>query len=312
MTLLLDYFALLIVSALMFILRVLPLRASTFVARGVVSIILLVMPRLKGVGRRNLELCFPEKGTKERDEILRRSFWCLAKNLATFAKIPDLNREAAEKLIDFSGGKEQLRKLKERTPELGIIQTTLHYGCFEMGVQLQALLAYNLSYIARGFGLERLDRWWNTRREMFSNTVITRDGGYRELMKRISSGETVGLLIDQNVKSNHAVFVDFFGIPAATTKTVAIAALRTGASIYFSVMAEIEKPEKNQLPYVLYSKEIYNPHQDPGSVEEKISQITKELHEISEEVIRKHPEQWFWIHRRFKTRPPGESESIYE
>ncbi len=115
------------------------------------------------------------------------------------------------------------------------------------------------------------------------------------------------MLFDQNVKVNHAVFSEFFGIEAATTKSVAIVALRTGAPILLSTCAIIGRNK-----YKLYAFKIHNPIDEEGTQQQKISSITRELHQRVEEVIRLHPEQWMWIHRRYKTRPPGEKENLYD
>jgi KDO2-lipid IV(A) lauroyltransferase len=115
------------------------------------------------------------------------------------------------------------------------------------------------------------------------------------------------MLTDQNVKANHAVFVDFFGIKAATTKTVALAALRTGAGVIFA------SPLATGLAtHRIFYREINTQLGDELSVEEKVVKITQDLNHAIEACIREQPESWFWIHRRFKTRPPGEPETIYK
>ena len=136
--------------------------------------------------------------------------------------------------------------------------------------------------------------------------IFSRSGGYKEVLHRLSSGQDVSLMFDQNVKANHAIFVDLFGIPAATTKTVAFVALRTGCTIAFGTMVEVS-PWKFKVIY----QPIDNPIDEQGSYEDKALRLTRRVHECLESVVRQYPAQWFWIHRRFKTRPPGEPENIY-
>lgn len=313
MNFILDILLLLIIRTLILILYLLPRNQAIFFAKLIIRIILIFLPRARKVGMRNLQLIFPEKSTKELRGILSFSFDILAENLLAYAKSPRLNKKMLSEMIDYSEVLKltsEVRNRQSREGEqgvnMGFLLPTLHYGCFELLVHFQTILDRPFSFLARGFGLPNLDNYWNKRREMFGAEVFARKGGYQEIIKRIKSGRDVGILMDQNVKFNHAIFVDFFGIKAATTKTIGIVALRTSCPIIFGVTAYLGNNK-----HKAYLFEIKNPVDEPGSIEEKIEKITKQIHIHAEEVIRKHPEQWFWIHRRYKTRPNGEPENIY-
>ena len=209
-------------------------------------------------------------------------------------------------MTNYEEVREIVEDLRARNPGKGMLFPTIHFGSFELLLQTQCLMDRPLAALARGFGLPRLDAWWDARREMFGNTIFSRAGGYKEIERRLNRGEDVTLLFDQNVRGGHAIFVEFFGIPAATTKAIGLAALRTGAPILFSTAVQLE-PERHRI----IVREIPNPIHGPGSKQEKVHKITAALHRAVEDVIREYPEQWFWIHRRYKTRPPGEPETMY-
>lgn len=302
-----DLIGLAIVAPLIELLRFLPDRAANRVARGIVSLITVCMPRMRPVGMRNLEIAFPEKSDDERRMIFDRSLDVLARNIVTFAKLPLLNPERAQQMMDYSEGHEIIRSIRQDTPKTGFIIASLHYGCFEQLAQLHAVSAHPASLLVRGFGLPMLDWFWDRRRTRLGNTVFNRKGGYQEVIRHLRRGHDVAMLFDQNVKRNHAVFVDFFGVPVATTKALAYAAIRTGAQIVFNTTVEIA-PGK----WKLIAERLPDYTRGEESADEKILLIMNDLHRRTERVIREHPEQWFWIHRRFKTRPEGEPETMYD
>ena len=303
----LDYLALFVVRFLVFIIQRIPERYGIYLCRMVVAFLFLLMPRSKAVGRRNLEMVFPEKSKEERESILDRSIEVLARNLLTYCKLPLLNSEIAKEKIDYSGGRELCDKLRRENPGKGIILATLHYGSFELIIQIQTMWVGKAWILARGFGLPNLDEFWFSRREIFGSKVFRRKGAFPEIIRRLQAGEDVAILFDQNVKINHAVFVDFLGRKAATTKTLGLAAVRTGAPIAFGIMHEHEEGK-----YTLLFEEIPTAALPGENSDETVERITQSLCNAAEKVIRKHPENWFWIHRRFKTRPPGEPEDLYE
>ena len=177
---------------------------------------------------------------------------------------------------------------------------------YELAFQMLALLERPTAVLARGFGLPRLDEWCNKRRCLYGNQVFSRKGGFREVVRRLKKKQDVIVLFDQNVKRNHAIFVDLFGIKAATTKAIGLAAIRTGATVLFASCIE---PSPGWYEYLL--REVPSPDEYSGETEEKIAAVTRALNAALEEAVRLHPDHWFWIHRRFKTRPKGERETLY-
>ncbi len=192
----------------------------------------------------------------------------------------------------------------------GVLIATGHLGSFELLGHAIGLHGYPLSAVARRFKSPRLDAWWRSMREARGNTVIDREGAFREIIKTISAGRSVAVLIDQNVKINHAVFVDWFSKPAATTRAFALAALKTKAPVFVAGMIycgeDTYRVEAVECDFQsLYADEAV-------SDDHKVLVITKTISAHYCAMIQQFPEGWFWIHRRWKTRPDGENESVYK
>ena len=303
---LLDYISLTLIRVLVLLLELLPDKYAAKLAYFYVKLVFLINSRFESVAKVNLALVFPEKTDEERDEIFEKSKLVLADNILGYARIPTLDLEKAKQMCDYEQAATMLTKAKETSGGTGALIPTIHFDAFEFFVQIHALCYRPAAILGRGSGMKRFDAWWNGRREHFGHQIFDRKGGYREIIKRLKDGQDVIILCDQNVKSNHAVFADFFGRKAATTKTLALAALRSGAPIVFGSPLQTT-PGK----FEMIAQIIPHPSEEQGTTEDKIRACTENLHRAFEKHILKRPEAWFWIHRRWKTRPEGENEDIY-
>ena len=301
-----DILVLSFLKAFIGLLGVVPEKFGKILARAFLGLFFLSMPRIEKVALKNLEIIFPEKPLSDRHRIYRESLWALSENLYGFSKIRSLTPEWVKENIDFSEIDDALSKAKVECNTTAVLLPTLHVANSELAIQGGALFGLKTSILARGFGLQKTDRWVNNQRELWGNKMFSRKGGFNETISRLNGGERVVLLVDQNVKRNHAVFVDFFGMPAATTKTVAYAALRTQAPIIFSVPVRLTS---GKIKFT--AERILVPSLEHCEREEAVAQISRSMNEAAEKVISAYPEQWFWIHRRFKTRPEGEPETVY-
>jgi KDO2-lipid IV(A) lauroyltransferase len=310
----LDIFILLFVRSVCWVVKVLPDRVSFFISYIITLCIIFAMPRFKKVALRNLELVFPEKTLAERKKIMRASFKELATNIYSFAKNPRLTEQEVDKILVQDKREEIMRVMgaaQAQAAGKGILIATAHFGNFELGSQFYSFVFGPVFILARGFKLRRFNAWWNSRREMFGHTVFDRAGAYREIEHRLSAGNMVAVLFDQNVVKKHAVFVDFFGIKAATTKSLALAVLRTGAPFVLVVLVRIGFDR-----YTYRAMNITIPSDTPEfqklSLDEKVALIMEQTHRGLEQYIRENPEHWFWIHRRFKTRPSDKDADLYQ
>jgi KDO2-lipid IV(A) lauroyltransferase len=191
----------------------------------------------------------------------------------------------------------------------GVLVATGHLGSFELLGHAIGLVGHPLAAIARKFKSPRLDQWWTGLREARGNRIIDRTGAFKEMVRTIESGTSVAMLFDQNVKINHAVFVDWLGNPAATTRAFALAVVKTRAPVFVA-----------SIRYVGYDRYVVDANEcdfaavlDDATLadEERIRIITEEISRRYCDMIRVFPEGWFWLHRRWKTRPQGEAEKVY-
>ncbi|MDR2337168.1 MAG: hypothetical protein LBE20_00780 [Deltaproteobacteria bacterium] len=311
-----DIFVLFWVKSICWIIKVLPNRISFFISYLITLSIIIAMPRFKRVALRNLELVFPEKTLAERKKIMHGSFRELATNIYSFAKNPRLTAQKVDKILVKDKREEIMRVMNLAQAEAkavgkGVLIATAHFGDFELGAQFYSFLFGPVFILARGFKLKRFNRWWNSRREMFGHTVFDREGAYREIEHSLNAGNMVAVLFDQNIVKKHAVFVDFFGIKTATTKSLALAVLRTGAPFVLVVLVRIGFDR-----YMYKAMNILVPKDCPEfqqlSLDEKVSILMEQTHRGLEKFIRENPEHWLWIHRRFKTRPNPQDADLYE
>jgi len=266
------------------------------------------LPRFRAVARRNLEIAFPELSYADREAIRARSYESLGRLFADFVRLPTLDAAWVKEHVSCAE-LPRYAEAKRRDPSKGIVLATGHLGSFELLAHCMALWGHPISFIVRNMKLPRLDAWINARREALGNRFIARKGAVREMLSELGTGRDVGVLFDQNVTRNHAVFVPWFGRPAATTRSLGAVALRTRAFIYVASLRYVGNDR-----YVVDATgwdftSLYDDAQ--LSHEQKIEHITRQLSAEFERMIRLSPESWFWMHRRWKTAPEGVVEDVY-
>ena len=258
--------------------------------------------RLRRVGMRNLELAFPEKNKSERRKILRGTFTSLGRQLAEVSLFPRYTKENVGQVIAYDGF-ENYERAHSRGK--GVLYLTAHLGAWELSAFAHSLQGHALRIVMRGLDNPYLDALVQRYRTMHGNSVIDKDNFVRGLLAAMKGGETVGILMDTNMTPPQGVFVDFFRIPACTASGLARIALRTDAAVVpgFTVWDPVLR--KYRLRFEPALKLIRTPD-DEGDVVANTAQFTK----IIEDYVRRYPDQWLWVHRRWKTRPPGQP-SLY-
>ena len=257
----------------------------------------------------NLALAFPEKDEAWRERILRRSYRELGRLLADFVRLPRIDRDWMREHLDPQSV-EDLVGCKARHPEKGVLSVTGHLGSFELLSHCYALNVGPVSVVARNFKLKRLDDWWNGVRELHNVKVISRSGAFSDVVRELEAGRDIGLLSDQNVRRRHAVFVDLFGKKASLTKTIGLAALRTGCTI---AVVSLKYCGSDRYKILARECETADIIATPGlSSDQKIELISQRAVSMYEDMIREFPEGWFWMHRRFRTRPGEDEANPYE
>ena len=255
--------------------------------------------RLRLVGQRNLEMAFPELQAGERKKILRGVFRSLGRQMVEFCR---MSRYTAENTRGWIRTEGLDHYLAAKARGKGVLIVTGHMGAWELSSFYHSLMGYPMSMIARPLDNSRLDAFVIGIRCLHGNRVLPKDDFARGLLTAMRKGETVGILMDTNMTPPQGVFVNFFGKQACTASGVARVALKTGAAVLpgFMVWEEAERR------YVLH----FGPQLDferSADEEHDIVAATQLCTSAIETWIRRYPDQWLWIHRRWKTRPAGEA-----
>ena len=255
--------------------------------------------RLRKVGLQNLELAFPEKTAAERERILRSEYHNLGYLLAEFCQMPKYTADRASRCIRYEGLDNYVHA---RDRGKGVLVLTGHLGAWELSSFYHSLMGMPMGMVIRRLDNPLVDRFVNHIRCMHGNRVIHKDDFARGLIASMRAGETVGILMDTNMTPPQGVFVPFFGVPACSASGMARIALKTGAAVVPGFLLWEESEKK----YVLrFGEELAVI--DTGDPEADALTNTARFTAVIEEYIRQYPDQWLWMHRRWKTRPPGET-----
>jgi KDO2-lipid IV(A) lauroyltransferase len=276
-----------------------PRGLARLLANGLAGAIYRAHGRLRCVGHRNLELALPELSAQERDHILRGVFRHLGWQLVEFCRMTRYSPENTRRWIRTDGLDHYLAA---KARGKGVLIVTGHLGAWELSSFYHSLMGYPMGMVARPLDNRRLDQFVNGIRCLHGNRVLPKDDFARGLLRAMRAGQTVGILMDTNMTPPQGVFVEFFGREACTASGVARVALKTGAAVLPGFM--LWEPTERQ--YVLhFGAELE--FKRTGDAEADILAATQQCARTTEEWIRRYPDQWLWIHRRWKTRPAGEA-----
>jgi Kdo2-lipid IVA lauroyltransferase/acyltransferase len=280
------------------ILGMLPRPLARAAGMGLARVVYLLHVRLRQVGMRNLALAFPEKTEGERARILRGEFASLGRQLAEVCHFPKYTRENVEQVVVYDG-LENYEQAHARGK--GVLFLTAHFGGWELSAFTHSLHGHWMHVVSRAMDNVYLDRLIRQYRTMHGNQTVDKNDFVRGLLAAMKAGEVVGILMDTNMTPPQGIFVDFFGIPACTASGLARIALRTDAAVVPTFTIWDADLGKYRLRFDL-AVELAR----TGDLEADIKANTQRFTSIIEEYVRKYPEQWLWVHRRWKTRPPGE------
>jgi len=181
----------------------------------------------------------------------------------------------------------------------GVLVLTGHVGNWELAPLAAAMLGYPMSAIYRPLDFKPLDRFFIDLRGRYGGKLHAKKNAMRPILKGLKNRELIGILLDQNTNRSAGVFVDFFGRPACTNKGLALLALGTGSPVIPLFLMREEDRFRVEFGPAL-------PLVRTGDKAKDIEASTRQYNRVLEDVIRRYPEQWFWVHRRWKTRPKDE------
>jgi Kdo2-lipid IVA lauroyltransferase/acyltransferase len=275
-------------------LRWTPLPLAARLARLYASLLDRAVPRLRRVARANLAFALP--GTAP-DPIVDGVFRSIARVLLAFARFPSIRRDNVDRWVRCEGMEYYDEAIRAGR---GVLFATAHLGNWELSAFAHALFREPMHVVVRPLDNPLLDRLVERRRALSGNHPISKRDSARSILKALAANRAVGILIDQNVTPDAGVFVDFFGVPACAAAGFAKIAARSGAAVIpgFALWSETER--RHVLRFY-----------PPVAISGDPVRDTQAIQSALESVIREYPDQWLWIHRRWKTRPAGAA-ALYE
>jgi KDO2-lipid IV(A) lauroyltransferase len=279
-------------------LGLLPRPLARFVGAGLAGAACFLRAPLRRTAMFNLKLAYPQMSERERRRIVRGMVRQMGWLAGEFSQFPKYTRENIERIVMLDGAE---NFEAGRCRGKGVIFLTGHLSAWELSSFAHALYGHPLHFLVRPLANGRVDLLINKYRCLSGNQPIEKNKSARAILNVLDEGGTVGILADVNTILQEGVFVKFFGIPASTTSGLARIALRTDAAVVPGFLSWDEQRRKYRLrfePVVELSR--------TGSEEADVLENTARFTRVIEEQVRAHPDQWLWVHKRWKTRPTGE------
>ena len=280
-------------------LAVLSLTLALRVGEAVAFVVYVVDRVHRRIGMRNLALAFPDLPIAEHRRILRGSFLNLGRMAAELAHLPKLSAADLRDMVQFEDEAwwEEAVTWERST---GVLVLSGHFGNWELLVYAHGMRGHPVHLVHRAIANPRIDEWLHALRARAGTRMIRKSRGAEGVLRALHDHGLLVLPIDQNSTRGLGVFVDFFGVPASTNAGLARIALRADAPIVPVFIVREGRTARHRV-HVLPILEI----ERTGDPVEDVRRNTARFTALFEEMVRKHPEHWLWMHKRWKTRPPG-------
>ena len=256
------------------------------------------------IGMTNLAIAFPERPVAERRRILRASFLNLGRMAAELAHLPKLGAKQLADMVQFVD-EAWWQEAVQWERSTGVLALSGHFGNWELLVHAHGMRGHPVHLVHRKIANPLVDRWLSDLRARAGTIAIRKSGAAREVLRALHDRGLLVLPFDQNSTRGLGVFVDFFGVPASTNAGIARIALRTDAPIVPVFIVRDDRSARHRV-HVLPIMQV----ERTGDLEADVVTNTQRFSEVFEEMVRRHPDHWLWMHKRWKTRPAG-AERIY-
>jgi len=276
----------------------LPAAAAWFFGKALGKAMHLTDRRHRGVAARNLAAAFPQMPPDEIRRRVKKVFEHIGLLVVESLQARKMLARGIENFVE----KPDLSKVSEALDAgRGLIVATAHIGNWEIAGHATSVMITPLNSVARPLDNPLIEKYVDSMRRLSGQKIIGKRGAVRDMVRSLNAGEAIAVLMDQDAR-RHGVFVNFFGRPASTWPTVAALALKHGCPIVFGFARRTAR-----FQYELIADHVFRP-EPTGDRDADIRDLTQKITSRIEERIRETPEQWFWVHRRWKTQPPPEDE----
>ncbi len=281
----------------------LPLETSMRFGKSFGKFIAKRFPKLQKTARRNLEIAMPELSADEKEKIVHGTFESLGRHLGFVSHFKKFEHESIHELVEVVGKEKNFDEAYAEGQ--GILFFTGHFGSWEIFNLLPPAFGLGMNILVRRIDNPLVENFVDTMRTRFGSVTLDKTKSARTMFRVLRKGKLLGILADLNVQEKEGVFVDFFGIPASTTTSIAKLALATNAAVLPAFAVWEESKQK----YVVYLEPPVK-YEKTEDTDRDIFHLTQQITKVVEKYVRKYPEQWLWIHKRWNTRPKGEK-SLY-
>jgi Kdo2-lipid IVA lauroyltransferase/acyltransferase len=250
------------------------------------------------VAIRNLEIAFPELTPDKRLDILRASYSNWGRTLGEWVHLDRLNAANIERVVSYDGWS-NLQEAVKASPGKGALILTAHFGNFELLALAHSIYGNRIAVVYRPLRNPLMDSKVAELRQSFGNRIVPRKRSARSILELLSQDWMVAIPLDLDVR--HGVFVDFFSVPACTSDGLARLAMRTGAPVIPAFIVREADTLTHTIKVLPRIEVVTN-----GDRRDCLRENTQRFTSTIEAMIRRRPDHWNWIHRRWKTRPYGE------
>jgi len=295
---LVAYLSYLILKGFSLFINLLPEGFSLWLGRQLGRVVFHLDREHQKVALHNLHIAFSqEKSEREIRDIARRTFQNLGMVAVEFFRIPTMDVETFKKRVTVEGLEGALKLLEKKR---GVLLLLSHFGNWELMGMVSKVIDHPIMVIAKPVKKNRwVDQLITKVREKAGLEVIPPEKASRKVIRALSQNRVVGILIDQRAKRSEGVWADFFGRKAPTTPGLAVLAMRTGAPILPVFMIR----NGYQKYHLLIKEALELVH--TGDVKKDVEVNTQLINHILESMIRRYPDQWFWVHRRWERKKGG-------
>jgi KDO2-lipid IV(A) lauroyltransferase len=281
-------------AVIFFAFRLIPLGIRRALFKAVFRLVYHASAKQRLIALHNLRNAFPEKSIDEIEAIAKGSYRHLALVMAELFEMPYITRETLHEWADSEGLEHAERALAQGK---GILSVGAHFGNWELKTVAVPLMFRPMQIIYRPLDSPVMDNLLGWSRTKHGNSLIPKGGSGKRIISLLRQNHPIGIMSDQNVAKNEGVFVDFFGRPACTSVGTAVLALQSGAPVLPVFIPRM--PDGRYKLIILPPVEITR----TDDYESDLFVNTQRFAKVVEDMVRKYPEQWFWIHQRWKTKP---------